>query len=201
MKKAAILLSGRGSNFVALADAIERGFIPAEVELVVSNVAQAPGLQIARQRGYPACCLPSQGVNRLEHERRLVGRLLAKNVDVICLAGYMRLLSPAFVRQFPNRILNIHPSLLPAFPGLHAQRQALNWGAKVSGCTVHLVDEQLDHGPIVLQQTVEIEESDDEKSLATRILAKEHQLYPRALRLFCQDRLQIEGRRVRILPN
>ncbi len=201
MKKVAILLSGRGSNFVALADAIDQGGIPAKLALVVSNVAQAPGLQIARQRGYPVCCLPSRVLRRRQHERELARRLSAKNIDVICLAGYMRVLSPAFVRQFPNRILNIHPSLLPAFTGLHAQRQALNWGAKVSGCTVHLVDEQLDHGPIVLQQAVEIHESDNERSLATRILEKEHQLYPHALRLFCQDRLQVEGRRVRILPS
>jgi phosphoribosylglycinamide formyltransferase-1 len=194
------LLSGRGSNFLALSDAIERGEIPAKIELVVSNREEAPGLENARKRGYRALFIPSKGKKREDFDREVVAELKQAQIDIVCLAGFMRLLSSYFVHQFPMRILNIHPSLLPSFPGLGAQKQALEWGQKVSGCTVHFVDEELDHGPIIVQRAVTVEEDDDEDALAQRILKQEHQAYPEALKLVCEDRVLIEGRRTRILP-
>lgn len=196
MKRVAILLSGRGSNFVALADAIRQGRVPAEIALVISDRPEAPGLEIARQRGHKTFILPSTGLDRETYDRLVVAELENERVDVVCLAGFMRLLSPYFVRRYPLRILNIHPSLLPAFPGLHAQRQALEWGVKVTGCTVHLVDEDLDHGPILLQHPVPVQDNDTEETLSQRILVHEHEIYPEALRQVCEDRVHVEGRRV-----
>ena len=198
MKRVAILLSGRGSNFLALSDAVERGEVPAKIVLVISNREEAPGLEAARERGYKALFVPSKGKKREDFDREVVNELNNERVDVVCLAGFMRLLSSFFVRQFPERILNIHPSLLPAFPGLDAQKQALNWGAKVSGCTVHFVDEELDHGAIIVQRAVAVQEGDDEDAIAHRILEEEHRIYPEALALVCQDRVRVEGRRARI---
>jgi len=199
MKNVAILLSGRGSNFLALSAAIEAGEIPAQIVLVVGNRAEAPGLEHARDRNYKTVCIPSTGVEREAFDRQVAEELQAAGAEVICLAGFMRLLSPWFVRQYPRRILNIHPSLLPSFTGLHGQRQALEWGVKVGGCTVQLVDEDLDHGPIILQQAVPVLDNDTEETLAARILECEHTLYPQALRLICEDRIRVEGRRVCIL--
>src|SRR5262249_18603257 len=159
-KKLGILLSGRGSNFEAIADSIQAGRLPAEIAVVISNRADAPGLESAKRRGLKTLLIPSKGRVREEHDREVMAALHKAQVDLVCLAGYMRLLSPEFVRAFPNRILNIHPSLLPAFPGLEAQKQAIEQGAKVSGCTVHFVDEHLDHGPIILQRTVPVLEDD-----------------------------------------
>ena len=200
MKNVAILLSGRGSNFLALADAIDAGQVPARIALVLSNREQAPGLERAKQRGYSTVCIPSRGVEREAYDRQVVAELQAADVEIVCLAGFMRLLSPWFVRQYPLRILNIHPSLLPAFPGLHAQRQALQWGVKVTGCTVHFVDQELDHGPIILQQTVPVQEGDTEESLSQRILRQEHRIYPQTLQLLCTDRIRVEQRCVTLLP-
>ncbi len=200
MKNVAVLLSGRGSNFLALSDAVEAGQVAARIVLVLSNRPEAPGLQHARERNYETVCVPSKGVPREEYDRQVVSELKAAGTDIICLAGFMRLLSAWFVQQFPHRILNIHPSLLPAFPGLHAQRQALEWGAKVSGCTVHLVDEELDHGPIVLQHTVPVLDEDTEETLSARILKGEHEIYPQALNPMCEERIRVEGRRVITLP-
>ncbi len=200
MKNVAILLSGRGSNFLALSDAIEAGNIPARVALVVSNREEAPGLEHARQRGYKTAFIPSAGVDREAYDRQVVAALDAEKADVVCLAGFMRLLSPVFIRAYRNRILNIHPALLPAFPGMHAQRQALEWGVKVTGCTVHFVDEELDHGPIIIQHPVPVLEGDTEASLSDRILLHEHEIYPEALKLFCEDRIEISGRQAKILP-
>ena len=196
MKQVAILLSGRGSNFLALSDAIEAGNIPARIALVVSNNPDAPGLKHAQERNYKAICIPSAGLEREAYDRQVVQEMQAAQVDIICLAGFMRLLSPWFVQQYPLGILNIHPSLLPAFPGLHAQRDALEWGAKVSGCTVHFVDEELDHGPILLQHAVPVLDDDTEETLSARILQHEHQIYPEALKLVCEERVRVEGRRV-----
>jgi phosphoribosylglycinamide formyltransferase-1 len=196
MKNVAILLSGRGSNFLALSDAIEAGQIPAEIVLVVSNLADATGLDHARKRNYPAVCIPSAGIEREAYDRQVVRELQAADTEIVCLAGFMRLLSPWFVRQYPHHILNIHPSLLPSFPGLHGQRQALEWGARLTGCTVHLVDEELDHGPIILQQAVPVLDDDSEDSLSQRILEYEHRIYPQALKLVCEDRIRVEGRRI-----
>ncbi len=201
MKNVAILLSGRGSNFLALADAIDSGQAPARIALVLSNRPQAPGLKRARERGYPAVYVPSTGLEREAYDQLVVRELQAAGAEIVCLAGFMRLLSPWFVRQYPLRILNIHPSLLPTFPGLHAQRQALEWGVKVTGCTVHFVDEELDHGPIILQQSVRVQDGDTEESLAKRILRQEHRIYPQALRLLCMDRIQVERRCVMVLPS
>ncbi|HSR70578.1 MAG TPA: phosphoribosylglycinamide formyltransferase [Acidobacteriota bacterium] len=201
MKNVAILLSGRGSNFMAISDAIEAGEIPARIVLVFSNKPEAPGLAEARRRGYPASSIsPQKDQSRQDYDRLVAAELEKAQTDIICLAGYMRIVSPYFVGRFPHRILNIHPSLLPAFPGLKAQQQALEWGAKVSGCTVHFVDEKLDHGPAILQQAVPVKDDDTEESLSARILVQEHRLYPEALRIVCQDRHRIEGRRVLIAP-
>jgi len=199
MKRVAILLSGRGSNFLALSDAIERGDVPAKIVLVISNREEAPGLENARKRGYKALFIPSKGKRREDFDREVVAQLKKEQVDIVCLAGFMRLLSSYFVRQFPFRILNIHPSLLPSFTGLDAQKQALEWGAKVSGCTVHFVDEELDHGPIIVQRVVIVQEGDDEDTLAHRILDQEHKAYPEALKLVCEERVQIKGRGTHIL--
>jgi len=198
VKNVAILLSGRGSNFLALSDAIEAGQIPARIVLVVSNKPDAPGLNHARERNYEAVCVPSSGIEREAYDRQVVEELKARQVDVVCLAGFMRLLSSWFVQQYPRQILNIHPSLLPAFPGLHSQKQALEWGAKVSGCTVHFVDEKLDHGSIIVQRSVPVLDQDTEESLSARILEQEHQIYPEALNLVCEEKVRVEQRRVLI---
>lgn len=196
MKRLAILLSGRGSNFEAIADSIQQGRLPASIEVVVSNLASAPGLEKARRRGLTTLVIPSRGVPREDYDRSLVYELRRRQVDLVCLAGFMRILSPLFVRSFRNRILNIHPSLLPAFPGLHPQRQALEYGVRFSGCTVHLVDDGVDSGPILLQAAVPVLESDDEESLAARILAEEHRLYPQAIGMLVRGEVRLEGRRV-----
>ena len=195
--KVGILLSGRGSNFLALHGAMERGDIPAEVGLVISNVAEAAGLENARSLRLPTLCIPHKiEPDRLTHEAKVLEALRHAEVDWICLAGYMRLLSEFFVDQYPQRILNIHPSLLPAFPGVEAQRQAMDHGVKVAGCTVHFVDRDLDSGPIVMQRTVPVRDQDTAESLSARILAEEHKAFPEALRLLLTERWNIEGRRV-----
>jgi phosphoribosylglycinamide formyltransferase-1 len=192
-----ILLSGRGSNFLALHAAIERGEVPARIVLVVSNLADAPGLARARDLGLPALALPHrEAPNRRAHDERVVAALREAEVEWICLAGYMRLLTPVLVSAFPQRILNIHPSLLPAFPGLEAQRQALEHGTKVAGCTVHLVDEGLDSGPIVVQRAVRVLEWDTEVTLSARILREEHSAYPEALRRLLTEPWTVQGRRL-----
>jgi phosphoribosylglycinamide formyltransferase 1 len=200
MTRIGVLLSGRGSNFLALQAAIERGEIPARIVLVLSNIADAPGLAKARELGIPAEAIPHQGPNqgqsRAAQEEKVLDALRRAKVDWVCLAGYMRLLSPAFLAAYPRRILNIHPSLLPAFPGLDAQEQALAHGVKVAGCTVHLVDEGLDSGPIVVQRTVHVLDGDTPRSLAARILEQEHLAYPEALRRLLTESWRIEGRRL-----
>jgi phosphoribosylglycinamide formyltransferase 1 len=199
-KRIGVLLSGRGSNFEALADSVAQGRIPhAEIAIVVSNREDAPGIEKARRRGILARALPSKGLERETYDKLVVAALGERNVDLVCLAGYTRLLSPYFVNAFPGRILNIHPSLLPAFPGLESQRQALEHGVKFSGCTVHFVDENLDAGPILLQAVVPVEDDDTPETLAARILIEEHRIYTEAVRLVLEDRVRIEGRRVRIL--
>ena len=197
MKNLAILLSGRGSNFVAIADSIDAGRIPdARIAIVISNRADAAGIETARRRGLHALVIPSKGRTREEHDREVVGALREEKVELICLAGYMRLLSPWFVQQFPRKILNIHPSLLPAFPGLEAQEQAFAYGVKVSGCTVHFVDEELDHGAIIVQKPVPVFDSDDEHTLAARILEQEHVAYTEAINSVLQGGFEIRGRRL-----
>jgi phosphoribosylglycinamide formyltransferase-1 len=198
MHSLGILLSGRGSNFVAIADSIDAGRIPdARIAVVISNKADAPGIAAARDRGLHAQVIPSKGKEREEHDREVVAALMQHNVDLVCLAGYMRLLSPWFVQRFPRRILNIHPSLLPAFPGLEAQEQAFAYGVKVSGCTVHFVDEELDHGAIIVQKSVTVLDSDDEHSLARRILEQEHIAYSEAINLVLNGNFEIVGRRLK----
>jgi phosphoribosylglycinamide formyltransferase 1 len=196
MKRLGILLSGRGSNFVAIADSIEAGLIAAEIAVVISNVPDAQGLEHAREREIKAIALRSKGISRDAFDRMLMEELKINQVDLICLAGYMRILSPFFIRGFEGRILNIHPSLLPAFPGLRAQQQALEYGVKVSGCTVHFVDEGLDSGPIISQAVVPIISKDTVETLSARILKKEHQIYSEAIALVLEGRYRIEGRRV-----
>jgi phosphoribosylglycinamide formyltransferase 1 len=197
MKNLGILLSGRGSNFVAIADSIVADRIPnARIAIVISNRADAPGLETARQRGLNTLVIPSKGKPREEHDREVVTALLENKVDLICLAGYMRLLSPWFVQQFPAKILNIHPSLLPSFPGLEAQEQAFAYGVKVAGCTVHFVDEELDHGAIIVQKAVAVLDSDDEHTLAARILEQEHIAYSEAIRIVLEGKFEISGRRM-----
>jgi len=192
-----VLLSGRGSNFLALQAAIAQGELPAEIALVVSNIADAPGLKAARELGLPAAAIPHKGEpDRSSHERRVLYALVETRVEWICLAGYMRLLSPPFLAAYPRRIVNIHPSLLPAFPGTDAQRQAIEHGVKVSGCTVHLVDEGLDSGPIVLQRTVPVADDDTAETLAARILVEEHRAYPEALRRLLTEPWEVVGRRL-----
>jgi len=197
MHSLGILLSGRGSNFVAIADSIDAGRIPdAQIALVISNRADAPGIARARQRGLDALVIPSKGKAREDHDRAVVAALKERNVELVCLAGYMRLLSPWFVQQFPRKILNIHPSLLPAFPGLEAQEQAFAYGVKVSGCTVHFVDEELDHGPIIVQKAVPVLDGDDEHTLAARILEQEHLAYSEAINVVLKGQFDIRGRRL-----
>ena len=192
-----MLLSGRGSNFEALADSVTAGRIPdAEISVVISNREDAPGLRRATERLIPARVIPSKGVEREAYDRLVVPALNEARVDLVCLAGFMRLLSPYFVAAFRGRILNIHPSLLPSFPGLESQRQALDYGVKFSGCTVHFVDENLDAGPIVKQAIVPIEPGDTDESLAARILSEEHRIYTEAVRLVLSGKFRIEGRRV-----
>ncbi len=198
MHSLGILLSGRGSNFVAIADSIDAGRIAnTRIAIVISNKADAPGIATARQRELDALVIPSKGKPREEHDREVVAALQQHNVDLVCLAGYMRLLSPWFVQQYPQRILNIHPSLLPAFPGLEAQEQAFAYGVKVSGCTVHFVDEELDHGAIIVQKTVPVLDSDDERSLAGRILEQEHLAYSEAINSVLGGKFEIAGRKLR----
>ena len=196
MKNLGILLSGRGSNFLAIADSVAAGRIRANLAVVISNRADAAGIEAARHRGLDAREVPSKGKPREEHDAEVVAVLKEKQVDLVCLAGYMRLLSPWFVQQFPNRILNIHPSLLPAYPGLEAQKQALEHGAKVSGCTVHFVDEHLDHGAIIVQKIVPVRDEDDEHTLAARILEQEHLAYTEAINLLLEGNYEVIGRRV-----
>jgi phosphoribosylglycinamide formyltransferase 1 len=197
MHNLGILLSGRGSNFVAIADSIDAGRIPnARIAVVISNKPDAPGIEIARKRGLKAIVIPSKGKTREEHDREVVAALKEHEVGLICLAGYMRLLSPWFVQQFPQKILNIHPALLPAFPGLDAQKQAFDYGVRVTGCTVHFVDEQLDHGAIILQKTVPVLDSDDEHTLAARILEQEHVAYSEAIHIVLDGKYTIVDRRL-----
>ena len=196
MTRLGILLSGRGSNFLAIASNIASGKLKAQIVIVISNRPDAPGIDSARKLGLPVLVLPSQGVKRLDHDQQVVAALREANVELVILAGYLRLLSPWFIQQFPGKIMNIHPSLLPAVPGLDAQRQALEYGVQVSGCTVHFVDEHLDHGTIILQKAVPVLPTDDEHSLAERILAQEHIAYSEAISLVSTGNYRIEGRRV-----
>jgi phosphoribosylglycinamide formyltransferase-1 len=196
-KRIGVLLSGRGSNFEALADTVASGRIPnAEIAVVVSNREGAPGIDRAKSRGLATRVLPSKGLEREAFDRQVVGVLNEHQVDLVCLAGYMRLLSPYFVKAFPNRILNIHPSLLPSFPGLESQRQALEYGVKFAGCTVHFVDENLDAGPIILQAVVPVAGNDTEASLSEKILREEHRIYSEAVKIILEGNFRIEGRRV-----
>jgi phosphoribosylglycinamide formyltransferase 1 len=196
IKKLGVLLSGRGSNFGAIADSVKAGRLHAKIAIVISNRADAPGLELAKQRGLNTVLIPSKGRVREEHDAEVVAALKQAQVDLICLAGYMRLLSPDFIRAFPNRIINIHPSLLPAFPGMDAQKQALEYGVKVTGCTVHFVDEHLDHGAIILQKTVPVLDGDDVHSLSARILEQEHAAYSEAIGLLLSGEVEIQGRTV-----
>jgi phosphoribosylglycinamide formyltransferase-1 len=196
-KRIGVLLSGRGSNFEALAESIASGRIPnAEIAIVVSNRDGAPGADRAKARGIATRVIPSKGLERETYDREVVAVLNEHKVDLVCLAGYMRLLSPYFVAAFPNRILNIHPSLLPSFPGLESQRQALEYGVQFAGCTVHFVDENLDAGPIVLQAVLPVNDNDTEDTLSARILEQEHRIYSEAVRIVLEDRYKIQGRRV-----
>lgn len=196
LKKLGILLSGRGSNFEAIADSIKAGRLQAEIAIVISNRPDAPGLESAKRRGLNAVLIPSKARIREEHDADVIAALHHAQVDLICLAGYMRLLSSHFIQAFPNRIINIHPSLLPAFPGMDAQKQALDYGVKVTGCTVHFVDEHLDHGPIILQKTVPVLDGDDVHSLSARILEQEHTAYSEAIGLLLSGEVEIQGRAV-----
>ena len=198
MKRLGVLLSGRGSNFQAIARNIADGKLDASLAVVISNRPDAPGLAIAREMGLTAVAIPSRGLDREAYDKLLLAELATHQVDLICLAGYMRLLSAAFVRAYPQRILNIHPSLLPSFPGLDAQHQAVSHGVKFSGCTVHFVDEHLDAGPIILQAVVPVLDGDDAHSLSDRILVEEHRIYSEAIGFVLSGRVHIEGRRVSI---
>lgn len=194
-----VLISGRGSNLQAILDAIGEGRLDARVGVVVSNQAEARGLERANEAGVPTAVVSHKNyASREQFDEAVLAQLKAHDVGVVCLAGFMRILSPVLVRAFPDRILNIHPSLLPAFVGLHAQRQALEHGVKVSGCTVHLVDEELDHGPILLQAAVPVEEGDTEETLSARILEREHELYPKAIQLVLDGKVRVPGKRARI---
>ncbi len=200
-KRISVLLSGRGSNFEALAESVAAGRIPdAEIAIVISNREGAPGIERARQRGIETRVIPSKGLEREAYDRQVVAVLQEKRVDLVCLAGFMRILSPYFVAAYRDRILNIHPALLPAFPGLEAQRQALEYGVKWSGCTVHFVDENLDAGPIIVQAPVPVQDDDTAETLAARILKEEHRIYSEAVRIVLEGRFHIEGRRVIQLP-
>ena len=195
-KRLGVLLSGRGSNFIAIADAIDAGGLRrCEIAVVLSNLPDAPGLRAAQQRGLTAVALPGKGVPRTEHDAKMVAALEQHAVDYVILAGYMRLLTPDFIRAFPNRILNIHPSLLPAFPGMHAQQQALEYGVEVAGCTVHFVDEDVDSGVIILQRAVRVHAGDTLESLSARILDQEHKAYPEAIARVLSERYGVVGRR------
>lgn len=197
MKRLGILLSGRGSNFEAIANSIDAGRIPgARIAVVISNRPEARGLAAARERGLTAVCLPSKGLDREVYDRMVVDELNKHQVDLVCLAGFMRLLSAYFVRQFERRIINIHPSLLPSFPGLDAQHQALEHGVKISGCTVHFVDEFLDAGPIIVQAAVPVLDEDTAETLSARILEQEHRIYTEAINIVLSGQFRIEGRRV-----
>jgi phosphoribosylglycinamide formyltransferase 1 len=196
-KRIGVLLSGRGSNFEALAESIAAGRIPnAEIAVVLSNKPDAPGLERARARGIAAQAIPSKGLEREAYDRQVVAVLMQHRVDLVCLAGYLRLLSPYFVAAFPQRILNIHPSLLPSFPGLESQKQAFDYGVKIAGCSVHFVDENLDAGPILVQAAVPVEDGDDEDALTRRILKEEHRIYTEAVRMVLEGNYRIVGRRV-----
>lgn len=196
MKRLGILISGRGSNFESIAENIARGRLDAEIGVVISNRPEAPGLELARRRGLNAVCIPSKGLDREVYDRLVVAELRKNAVDLVCLAGFMRLLSATFIREFPNRILNIHPSLLPAFPGLDAQRQALEHGVKITGCTVHFVDEDLDAGPIIIQAAIPIRDDDTVETLSARILYEEHRIYSEAIGIVLGGNYRIVGRRV-----
>jgi phosphoribosylglycinamide formyltransferase-1 len=199
VKRLGILISGRGSNFEAIADSVAGGTLGslgAEIAVVISNRADARGLETAVARGLSAVCLPSKGLDREVYDRMVAAELHRHGVDLVCLAGFMRLLSAGFIREFPNRILNIHPSLLPAFPGLDAQHQALAHGVKITGCTVHFVDEDLDAGPIVIQAAVPVRDNDTEETLAARILTQEHRIYAEAIGIVIAGQYRVEGRRV-----
>jgi phosphoribosylglycinamide formyltransferase 1 len=196
VKRLGILISGRGSNFQAISDSILDGRLDAEIAVVISNRESAAGLQIAWERRLNAVCLPSKGLDRTIYDRQLIEELRRNEVDLVCLAGYLRLLSTEFIQAFPQRILNIHPSLLPAFPGLDAQHQALAHGVKITGCTVHFVDEQLDSGPILLQAAVPVLDDDTDESLSQRILKEEHRIYSEAIRLVLSGEYRVAGRRV-----
>jgi len=196
MRRLGILLSGRGSNFQAIARAIDAGTLDAEIAVVISNRPDAPGIEIARQRGLDAVVLPSKSLDREVYDRHVVAQLREKHVDLVILAGYMRILSGFMIQAFPMRILNIHPSLLPAFPGLDAQHQAVEHGVKFSGCTVHFVDEGLDSGPIIQQAVVPVLDSDTAETLAARILVEEHRIYPEAIALVLSGKFRVAGRRV-----
>jgi phosphoribosylglycinamide formyltransferase-1 len=198
-RRIGILISGRGSNMLSIARACAEGRIPARVAIVVSDRPGAQGLERAASMGIDAVAVPGErGRTREDHDRRIVEALAARRVDLVCLAGYMRLLSPFFIREFRGRIMNVHPGLLPAFPGLNAQRQAIEYGVRHAGATVHFVDEGLDTGPIILQAVVPVKSDDTEESLSARILAEEHRIYPEAVRMYFEGLLSIEGRRVRI---
>jgi phosphoribosylglycinamide formyltransferase-1 len=199
-KRLGILLSGRGSNFAAIADSVAAGHLDAEIAVVISNRPEAPGLAIAKDRGLNAVSLPSKGLDREIYDRQVIDELHRANVDLVCLAGYMRILSGRFIREFPERVLNIHPSLLPAFPGLDAQHQAWEHGVKFTGCTVHFVDEGLDSGPIVKQAVVPVANDDTAESLSRKIIRAEHRIYTEAIALVLSGRYRIEGRRVVELP-
>jgi phosphoribosylglycinamide formyltransferase-1 len=196
MKNLGILLSGRGSNFEAIADSVSAGTLDATIAVVIANRPEAKGLEAARRRGLKAVSIPSKGLDREVYDRMVLEELRANGVELVCLAGFMRLLSAFFIRQFPNRILNIHPSLLPAFPGLDAQHQAWEHGVKITGCTVHFVDENLDAGPIIIQKAVPVMDDDTVESLSARILEEEHRIYSEAIRIVLGGKWRIEGRRV-----
>lgn len=194
--KIGILISGRGSNMVALVDAVKSGEIPgSEVAVVISDKPDAAGLEKARERGVETLVVERKARARVEHDAEIIAELKERDVELVCLAGYMRLLSPQFVRAFPNRIVNIHPSLLPSFPGLNVQQQAIDHGVKISGCTVHFVDEELDAGPIILQRAIEVEDGDTAETLAARILEQEHGAYIEAVKRIAAGRVSVKGRR------
>lgn len=200
MSRLGVLLSGRGSNFQAIAARVSVGEIPAEIVVVIANRPDAAGLDAARRLGLTAVSLPSKGLDRESYDRQLIATLKEHNVEWVILAGYMRILSAEFIRAFPQRILNIHPSLLPSFPGLDAQHQAFDYGVKISGCTVHFVDEHLDHGPIVMQAQVPVDPSDTAETLSAKILTQEHRIYSESLRRLFTEPWQIDGRRVVFTP-
>ena len=195
-----VLISGRGSNLQAIIDAVSRGEITGRIAVVISNKADAYGLERARKAGIESMCIPSKGKERSDFERELAEALESRGVELVCLAGFMRVLSPYFIRRFKNRTINIHPALLPSFPGEDAQGRAFDYGVKVSGCTVHFVDEGVDTGQVIVQVPVEVREDDTADALATRILEQEHKAFPRAIQLFAEGRLQVVGRKVRVLP-